>query len=205
MNDPGIVDQRGTTSEPAYSKNGLQLDGFLGSWAELGNFSYHCISNPEACKTGFTVTFWLRVNDRQNKRFIMQIASATLAVGTTMQIDGDVFGVYVNGRATQRHVEVKWPYSSWVFVALTWNKTENKIGVLFNCSTVPYEKNTVERNFRFSPVPPYHTLILGANNARLNSIKMSIDELAIWNGVLSKNDVCYIMESKAGRMQQYDS
>ncbi|XP_022795633.1 uncharacterized protein LOC111334203 [Stylophora pistillata] len=197
LKDPGILDQRGTTSVQAYSKNGLQLDGFLGSWADLGNFSYHCISNPEACKTGFTATFWLRVDDRQSKRFVMQIGSATQAVGTTMQVDGDFFGVYVNGRVTQRHVQVNWTYASWVFVALSWNKTENKINVFLNCSSVPYEKYNVGKNFKFSSVPPNHMLILGASNARLNSIKMTIDELAIWNDVLSKQDVCYIMESKA--------
>ena len=201
LKDPGILDQRGTTSVQAYSKNGLQLDGFLGSWADLGNFSFHCISNPEACKTGFTATFWLRVDDRQNKRFVMQIGSATQAVGTTMQIDGDYFGVYVNGRATQRHVQVNWTYASWIFVALSWNKIDNKIGVLLNCSSVSYEKYNVGASYRYSSVPPNNMLILGASNARLNSIKMTIDELAIWNGVLSKQDVCYIMESKAGNMQ----
>ena len=203
LKDPGILDQRGTTSVQAYSKNGLQLDGFLGSWADLGNFSFHCISNPEACKTGFTATFWLRVDDRQNKRFVMQIGSATQAVGTTMQIDGDYFGVYVNGRATQRHVQVNWTYASWIFVALSWNKIDNKIGVLLNCSSVSYEKYNVGASYRYSSVPPNNMLILGASNARLNSIKMTIDELAIWNGVLSKQDVCYIMESKAGNMQHY--
>lgn len=202
LTDPGIVDQRGTTSVGAYSKNGLQLDGLLGSWADLGDFSYHCISNPDACEAGFTMTFWLRVNDRQDKRFVMQIASATLAVGTTVEIDKDVIGVFVNSPAVQRNVEVKWPYSSWNFVALTWNKTENKVGVLLNCSSVPYEKDTVNHSYLLAPVPPYHTLMLGANNARLRSIKMTIDELAVWNGVLSKKDVCYIMESKAGKMLQ---
>ena len=201
MKDRGVVDQRGTSSVPAYSKNGLQLDGLLGSWAELGNFSYHCISNPDACKTGFTVTFWLRVNDVQRERVIMQIASATLAVGTTIEIDKDELGVFVNSRDTQRNVVVKWPYSSWVFVTLSWNNIEKKINVLLNCSSVPYVTNTTRQNFILAPVPPYHTLILGANNARLRSMKMTIDELALWNAVLTKEDLCYIMEARAGKLQ----
>ena len=132
----------------------------------------------------------------------MQIASDTQAVGTTVEIDNDVLGVFVNSPAVQRNVEIKWPYSSWNFVALTWNKTANKVGVSLNCSSVPYQKDTVDRSYRLAPVPPYHTLMLGANNARLRSIKMTIDELAVWDGVLSKNDICYIMESKAGKMLQ---
>ena len=132
----------------------------------------------------------------------MQIASATLAVGTTVEIDNDVLGVFVNSREVQRNVEIKWPYSRWNFVALTWNKTEGKVGVLLNCSSVPYKKDTVDRSYLLAPVPPYHTLILGANNARVRSIKMTIDELAVWDGVLSKKDICYIMESKAGNMLQ---
>ena len=178
------------------------MDGLLGSWADLGDFSDHCISNPDACATGFTMTFWLRVNDRQDKRFVMQIASATLAVGTTVEIDNDALGVFVNSPAVQRNVEIKWPYSSWNFVAVTWNKIEDRVGVLLNCSSVPYRNNTVDRSYLLAPIPPYHTLILGANNARLRSIKMTIDELAVWNGVLSKKDICYIMESKAGKRLQ---
>lgn len=132
----------------------------------------------------------------------MQIASATLAVGTTVQIDNDILSVFVNSPAVQRNVEIKWPSSSWNFVAIAWNKTENKVGVSLNCSSVPYKKNTVDRSYLLAPVPPYHTLMLGANNARLSSIKMTIDELALWEGVLSENDFCYIMESKAGKMLQ---
>lgn len=136
----------------------------------------------------------------------MQIASAEKAVGTTVQItEDDMLGVYVNSRATQRHVEVSWPYSSWIFVALTWNKTEGKISISLNCSSVPHKKDTVGHSFKLAPVPPSHTFILGANNARLRSIKMTIDELAVWNGLLSKEDLCYIMESKAGKMQQAGS
>ena len=195
------MDQRGTTSVRAYNKNGLRLDGLLGSWADLGDFSYHCISNPDACQAGFTMTFWLRVNDRQDERFVMQIASDTRAVGTTVEIDNTLLGVFVNSPAVQRNVEIKWPYSSWNFVAITWNKTEGKVGVLLNCSSVSYQKDTVDRDYRLAPVPPYHTLMLGANNARLRSIKMTIDELAVWDGVLSRKDICYIMESKAGKMQ----
>ena len=202
LTDPDIVDQRGTTSVRAYNKNGLQLDGLLGSWADLGDFSYHCIGNPDACATGFTLTFWLRVNDRQDKRFVMQIASATLTVGTTVDIDNDVLDVFVNSPAVQRNFEIKWPYSRWNFVAVTWNKTESKVGVLLNCSSVPYKKDTVGRSYLLAPVPPYHTFMQGANNARLRSIKMTIDELAVWDGVLSKKDICYIMESKAGKMLQ---
>jgi len=132
----------------------------------------------------------------------MQIASATLAVGTTVEIDNDMLGVFVNSPAVQRNIEIKWPYSRWNFVAVTWNKTEGKVGVLLNCSSVPYQKDTVDRRYDLAPVPPYHTLMLGANNARLRSIKMTIDELAVWDGVLSTKDICYIMESKAGKMQQ---
>ena len=201
LHDRRVADQRGTTSVPAYSKNGLQLDGWIGSWADLGNFSYHCISNPDVCKTGFTVTFWLRMNERQTEGVILQIASDLRAVGTTVEINGDVFGVHVNSPTIQRNVEVNWPYSSWVFVTLIWNKVENKINVLLNCSSLPYVKDTVKQSYRFAPVPPYHTLILGASIARLRSTKMAIDELALWNGVLSKEDLRYIMESKAGKIQ----
>lgn len=171
----------------------------------MGNFSYHCISNPDACEIGFTVTFWLRVNEPQNKRVVLQIASAMLAVGTTVEINGDVLSVHVNSPVQQRNVEVRWPYSSWVFVALSWNNTENKINVLLNCSIVPYVKNTVEDSLTLAPVPPYHTLILGANNARLRSTRMIIDELTLWNGVLSKEDIRYIMESKAGKTKTSSS
>ena len=141
------------------------------------------------------------MNDRQREGVVMQIAADLRAVGTTLEINGDVFGVHVNSPTTQRNAEVNWPYSSWVFVTLIWNKVENKINVLLNCTSLPYVKNTVKHSYRFAPVPPYHTLILGASIARLRNTKMAIDELALWNGVLSKEDLRYIMESKAGKIQ----
>ena len=141
------------------------------------------------------------MNDRQREGVIMQIASDLRAVGTTVEINGDVFGVHVNSPTIQRNVEINWLYSSWVFVTLIWNKVENKINVLLNCTSLPYVKNTVKRSYRFAPVPPNPTLILGASIARLRSTKMAIDELALWNGVLSKEDLRYIMESKAGKIQ----
>ena len=173
----------------------------MGSWVDLGNFSYHCISNPDACETGFTVTFWLRVNDVQSDRVFLQTATALLSVGTVIKLNGDVLGVFVNSPAVQRRVEVKWPYSRWVFTSLIWNRLENNITVLLNGSSVPYVTNTVEHSYRLAPVLPFHTLILGSSNARTVSMKMTVDELAVWSVVLTKEDVRYIMGSKAGKMQ----
>lgn len=143
----------------------------------------------------------MRVNDVQNDRVFLQIATTLLSVGTVIKLNGGVLGVFVNSPAVQRHVEVKWPYYRWVFVALTWNRLENNITVLLNGSSVPYVTNTVEHSYRLAPVPPYHTLILGANNARTRSMKMTVDELALWNALLTHEDVRYIMECKAGKIQ----
>lgn len=150
------------------------------------------------------MTFWLRVNKRQDRRFVLQIASYRLAVGTTVEIDNGIFGVYVNGRTVQRHVAINWTYSTWNFVALTWNKTKSRVGISLNCSSVPYTNDTVKYSYEFANVPPYHIIMLGANNARITSTEMTIDELAVWNGLLSKKDICYIMKAKAGnyKMQQ---
>ena len=132
----------------------------------------------------------------------MQIAIATQAVGTTVELNDDVLSIHVNSPTVRRNVQVKWPYSSWVFAAITWNKTENKINVLLNCTSVSYVKNTVERSYDLASVLPYHRLILGTNTALWSrSVKMTIDELALWNDVLSKEDLRYIMTSKAGKMQ----
>ncbi|XP_068752195.1 uncharacterized protein [Montipora capricornis] len=198
LRDPGIVDQRGTSSVPGHSKNGLKLDEFFGSWADLGNFSYHCISNPDSCDTGFTVTFWLRLDDvKKDQRVVLQIASALQAVGTTIQIRGHVLHFYVNSPAIRRHVAVNWPNLKWSFVALIWRKNKNKIEVLLNATTVSYESNSTSQDYELASVPPSHTLIIGAHNARLQSTRMIIDELALWNGDLQKDDINYLMESKA--------
>ena len=193
------MDQRGGSSVLAQSKNGLQLDGLLGSWADLGNCSHFCMNDPSACETGFTVTFWLLVNEKQRDGIVLQIGANHVAVGTTAYIKNDAFGVFVNSRAIQRNVQVKWTYSRWVFVAVFWNKSKNAVDITLDCKAVPYTKNSVETSYQFEKIPPYSTLILGATNARLKSIKMTVDELALWNGVLSEEDVCYIMQSKAGK------
>ena len=186
---------------PAYSKNGLKLDGFIGSWADLGNISHHCISNPDVCDTGFTVTFWLRLDDvTRQPQVVLQIASALHAVDTTICIRNHNLGFYVNSPIERRHLAIEWPYSKWNFVALTWNKSENSIDVLLNATTVPFVKNTVAKIYTLASVPPSHTLILGANNARLWSTRMIIDELALWDGVLQKDDLVYIMAAKAGKI-----
>lgn len=129
----------------------------------------------------------------------MQIASATKAVGTKVELNGDFLGVHVNSRTIQRHLQVKWPYSGWNFVAFTWNRTKNEINVLLNSTPVAYAKNIVEQSFDFASVLPYHTLILGVNNARIRSIRMTIDELALWKSPLSIEELRYVMKSKAGK------
>ena len=84
-------------------------------------------------------------------------------------------------------------------MAFTWNKTKNEINVLLNSTPVAYVKNIVEQSYDFASVLPYHTLILGVSNARIRSIRMIIDELALWKSPLSIEELRYVMKSKAGK------
>ena len=50
--------------------------------------------------------------------------------------------------------------------------------------------------------PPHDLLILGSSTTLLENVKMAIDELAIWNSVLSQEEIGYIMTSRAGELDK---
>lgn len=196
-----IWDYRQARSIPAYSKNGLELNG-LHSWVDLGNVTGTCINNPDKCINGFTIAFWTILKDTRPLGIIMQIAKSKHAVGTTVYVNGGKLGVSINSPTVQRNVEVVWNSDTWTHVALFWNKTGNNLGILINAKMASNRTQEIAYRTFLADAPPHDLLILGSSTALLENVKMAIDELAIWNSVLSQEEIGYIMTSRAGELDK---
>ncbi|XP_001623142.2 uncharacterized protein LOC5501884 isoform X2 [Nematostella vectensis] len=190
----------GAITVPGVSKDALQLDGAPSTGADLGEFSKTCISEPNRCKTGFTISFWvkLEISELTSTVVVLQISTNRFSIGTTLYARRNKIGLSVNTRNVSRKVEAPWRHKDWVHVSLIWNKEAKYVDLLINCRTAPDMVRTETAMLdSLLSAPPQGRLVLGANYGFLKNCRVTIDELAVWLRVLPKEEICYVQNARA--------
>lgn len=186
---------------PGVSKNALQLDGLVSTGVNLGNFSFSCLSEPSTCKTGFTITLWIKLNtsiiDDTSYRIIFQVSRFLQTIGTTLYAKKNKLGLAVNDQNTSRTIEIAWKRTNWTHVSLVWNKIKDDINIFLDCTENKIVKKDKVSNV-YGMIPPQNQMWLGSNYAMMSNCKIVIDELAVWYQVLNDQEICYTKSAKQG-------
>lgn len=176
----------------------IELSGKY-SWIDFGLLPATCLNEPEACSEGFTIAFWLKLPTFVGNRIIIQLGqnrhSRGFSVWTRRKKEKKI-NFSVNSKHKSFHSMLTWSTVDWTHVSLTWQKTEQHLGIYFNCSLVDSVKK---------PGPPGKsakldkvTLMVGASHGHNKNAHMLMDEFAIWNRTLTADELCRVVDIKTG-------
>ena len=190
-------------SVEGYSKKGLRIMDKAGSGVVLGDFEETCLSYPDLCDDGFTITFWIKLGKiaySNDYNTIIQITRREVSVGTALLIQGRTLNFYVNSPKRTRKLSVLWDASFWTHVSLVWNKTVSRSNMYLN-GTHLVSATRSEFTDRFAvDVPPINRLTVGANYLLMHNTDMVIDEVAIWYRPLSIEELSLLYAAKTGML-----
>ena len=177
-------------------------------WLDLGTTNLSCISEPYTCSEGFTILFWTRMNGRQENKIVINAAEQEFARGVHLRINRGKLRFSTTGledeeifpRTVQRFLDAEWHFDTWTHVGLVWNAKTKEMKIFYNCSEAEYTAAgvTLDRSAHVLGSPS--RLIVGANNELSNNAEIEIDELGIWDAILAEGAICYVFNSRRGRI-----
>ena len=194
------------TTASRNADSGIEFDGVTG-YVDFGMHDGNCFQSPDACNAGVTFSMWLRAGDNSGTVVPLDTGSYNVGkAGYCMKLSNRALMVFVkfvsdNGRhryeldGFNQYDQQRWEHIVW-----TWHSTQGIRVFLNGCDTDPGGKKgrltyTVLDWMVLSNGVPF---VLGAR-ARGFSRKanMELDDLYIWNQVLTENEVWRIYTNGA--------
>ncbi|XP_077867573.1 uncharacterized protein LOC144356754 [Saccoglossus kowalevskii] len=208
-----IQDQSIVGSSPVITKgqmlvsNGVE-DGAVSfngrrDWVKVGNFRGQCLSYPDACSNGFTISFWMKFYGRgvdRFKNFILSTgAQADDHTGLYMYaLQGNHF---IGVQTTAMMYQITYPYNTlyWSHYVIGWS-TENGLNLYIDgeivASSLGEPKHvSLNRKSVFAVGKPNH---FNTWNGRF-----VMDNLAVWDQELEADQVDAVMMGGVGDVSSY--
>ena len=175
---------------PGMHGNALYIDGQLGSRVDYGVHINGCFFDPDQCTEGITFSFWLMVHEDQvNYDIIFDNGGCRRwSVGYCVAlVAGKSITVLVLHRAGyRRYVLPSTPIYQWHYWSVTY--TRDDVNVFINgCNSAPFsvEYNASRQNAHTEDAV-FH---IGDWSGGGLAPHMTIDELMIWNRVLTDDQI----------------
>lgn len=176
------------------------------SYINFGILDGFCMSSPELCAEGFAVLFWLKLDMFAPNRVVLQHSLHRHSEGLTMWTC-DKYGnaslcMSLNTKSRSYTTDVRLSLNEWSHLGLVWVKAKESLFVYMNCSLEAHVGKN-ESRFNVTSIDPSTTrnlsLILGATRNKKKNSQVIIDEFALWNTTLSREDVCNTFNVQSGR------
>ena len=189
---------------------GIKLSGKTNasvSWINLGPLDFSCIPKPFECERGFTILFWLRTNGTQTNKILLNAAEQKEARGFYLELNNGHLRFFTTGfqwddlfpRTVQRFLDTTWNFNSWNHVGLQWNSHVKELKIFFNCSEADYLSGGVSFDRTAHVYRPSRRFTLGSENKFNNSGEVQMDELGIWDGILTRDEICHVYRARRGK------
>lgn len=204
----------GTTKDYVGSNDGRinggfnTVSGLVGSALELrGNETYvdfgvspsSCLNRPVTCRSGFTITFWMKIPNFQGNKIVLQLGQHRFSRGFTLWTRRGLkknVGFSVNTLHRKYDWVQDWYNDHWNHVALKWDNNTGILSIYLNCTIV----KVINESEKATPINDDKTsrLILGASHAKRKNMRLMIDEFAIWNRTVSDDTLCKVFQIRSG-------
>ena len=192
-------------------EQGIKLSSDINTsipWLDLGSVDSSCVPKPFECEHGFTILFWIRIDGTQSNTVLLNAAEQREARGFRLKINKGRLRFSATGfewddlfpRTVQRFLDTKWNFKTWTHLGLQWNSEVKELKIFFNCSEADYVSGGVSFDRTAHVFAPPQRLIVGADNELNNSGEVEIDELGIWDGILTGEEICHVFHARRGKM-----
>ena len=193
-------------------EQGIKISSYANSsvpWLDLGSLDSSCVPKPFECQHGFTVLLWLRMDGTpQRDTVLLNAAEQKEARGFNLEIQKEQLRFSTTGfewheifpRTVQRFLDTNWNFKTWTHVGLQWNSEVREMKIFFNCSEADYVSGGVSFDRTAHRYGPPERLIVGADHELANSGEVEVDELGIWDGILTNDEICHVFHARRGKM-----
>ena len=207
----GLHDQHRPQYVWGVLEQGIKLSSDINTsipWLDLGSVDSSCVPKPFECEHGFTILFWIRIDGTQSNTVLLNAAEQREARGFRLKINKGRLRFSATGfewddlfpRTVQRFLDTKWNFKTWTHLGLQWNSEVKELKIFFNCSEADYVSGGVSFDRTAHVFAPPQRLIVGADNELNNSGEVEIDELGIWDGILTGEEICHVFHARRGKM-----
>lgn len=174
------------------------------SWIDFGLLPGTCLNQPESCSEGFTISFWLKLPTFVGNKIIVQLGQHRHSKGFTVwtrRKKEKKINFSVNGKNRRFESTLTWPTLDWTHVSLVWRKQEQILGIYFNCSEVHrVNQSSPPKDSKSAVTLDKVSLMVGASHGHNKNAHMLMDEFAIWNRTLTKEELCAVVNNKTGEL-----
>lgn len=176
----------------------LELSG-NNSWVDFGVLPSSCLNRPETCRSGFTISFWLKIPDFKGNKVLLQLGQHRFSRGFTLwtrRSQKKNVGFSINTKNRKYYWMQEWKSDDWNHIALKWDNNTSSLRIYFNCTVV----KVVNKSQKATPLEDDKAsrLILGASHAKKKNMKLMVDEFAIWNRTLPDDILCKVFRIRSG-------
>lgn len=157
-----------------------------------------CFNDPMSCTTGFAITFWLKIPNFKGNKIIIQMAKNRNSRGVTVwtrRHGARKLNFSVNGKNKKYRLEASWGTEDWTHIAIVWFRDPDALKVYFNCTLYDTVKNS--QPTKKSSIETVK-MMFGASQGNKKHSRVQLDELAIWNRTIEREEICGIVRVKTG-------
>ena len=147
------------------------------------------------------------MNKSQTNTVLLNAAQYDAARGINIKLKEEKFRFSTTGfewdeffpKTVERFLDTTWNFKTWTHVALLWNGRKKELKISFNCSEADYISGGISFDRTAHAFGPPQRLIVGADELASN---VEIDELAIWDSILSEKEICYVFHARRGKIRK---
>jgi len=210
----GITSTTGVVgSGNAIDFNGSSDYGLFGTWVELtGDFSISMWVNPDSWDSWYEGLFGRVIYPNRS-----DIVGVSIGTNTGQnRLDFYIYGGTTNGSAHMRYdlSETLSPSGGWYHIVMTWDESANEIAVYIDGSTSNgtlysgYVNPRTEASVLAWTTNTAYRIVLGGNRqpyGTINEFDGQMDQVAIWNKVLTQSEINSLYNSGNGLTYDCDT